>query len=87
MHSRIVPGSQIPEAAALAILLGTHRLRALRGWRGFSIGRVAAMLADRGIDVPEHELAAIEAGRRQPLPHLIAGLAQVLKVTVKDLTG
>ena len=87
VHSRLVPGSMIPDAVAKMILDGTNRLRALRGWRGFSIGRVMAMLAAQGIDIGEGELAAIEAGRRMPQPHLIAALAHVLAVTVEDLTG
>jgi len=86
-YRAVMPGTGLTEIMAGHIARGMNRLRAIRGGRGFSLGRLAARLEDLGVGVGETVLAEIEAGKATPSPKLLAALAKTLGVAVDDLVG
>jgi predicted transcriptional regulator len=77
----------LPPHVKQQIAEGTHRLRAIRGWRGMSYARLITAIEDLGGAVGETALAAIEEGTLRPDAGLTVLLARALDVTVEDLTG
>jgi len=61
--------------------------RVVRGWRGLTRARLAAMMEEIGAEASERGLEEIENDKRRPDAPLWAILARLLDVSVDDLIG